>query len=148
MYLANNDPDQNIRLLKESNNITLSMCDTIDFWISKKKTSVIKMMKNTDIVTINEEEAKLLTKENNIIKCAKKIMKFGTKYVLIKRGECGSIFFYDDLIFPCVAFPLDKIIDPTGAGDSFGGAMMGYLAKKRSTKLKDIFSILLNFMKQ
>ena len=138
VYLANNDPEQNADLIKEFDNVKFSMCDTIEFWIAHKKPSVIKMMKTVDAVVINDEEAKLLTKEHNLIKCAKKIMNWGAKYVVIKKGEHGSLLFYDDVIFPSVAFSLEDIVDPTGAGDSFAGAMIGYLAKKRSTNLSTI----------
>ena len=138
VYLANNDPDQNISLVKEFDNVKFSMCDTIDFWISTKKASVIKMFKSVDAVVINDEEARLLTKELNLIKCAKKIMGWGTKYVIIKKGEHGSLLFVEDLVFPSAAFSLEKIVDPTGAGDSFAGAMMGYLTSKNKIDLPTI----------
>jgi len=138
VYLANNDPDQNAALIKEFDKVKFSMCDTIEFWITNKKSSVIKMMKAVDAVVINDEEAKLLTKEHNLIKCAKKIMSWGTKYVVIKKGEHGSLLFYDDVIFPSVAFSLEDIVDPTGAGDSFAGAMIGYLASKKKVNLSTI----------
>jgi sugar/nucleoside kinase (ribokinase family) len=138
VYLANNDPDQNSSLIREFDNVKFSMCDTIEFWISTKRASVIKMIKNVDAVVINDEEAKLLTKEHNLIKCAKKMMSWGAKYIIIKKGEHGSLLFFDDVIFPSVAFSLEDIVDPTGAGDSFAGAMIGYLASKKSTSLSDI----------
>ena len=138
VYLANNDPDQNSLLIREFDNIKFSMCDTIEFWISTKRDSVIKMIKNVDAVVINDEEAKLLTKEHNLIKCAKKLMSWGAKYIIIKKGEHGSLLFFEDVIFPSVAFSLEDIVDPTGAGDSFAGAMIGYLASKKSTRLDDI----------
>jgi len=86
VYLANNDPDQNSALIKEFDKVKFSMCDTIEFWISTKRESVIKMIKAVDAVVINDEEAKLLTKEFNLIKCAKKIMSWGAKYVIINIG--------------------------------------------------------------
>ena len=138
VYLANNDPEQNASLIKEFDKVKFSMCDTIEFWIANKKSSVIKMIKAVDAVVINDEEAKLLTKEHNLIKCAKKMMNWGAKYVVIKKGEHGSLLFYDDVIFPSVAFSLENIVDPTGAGDSFAGAMIGYLASKRRTDLTTI----------
>ncbi len=138
VYLANNDPDQNASLIKEFDNVKFSMCDTIEFWIANKKSSVIKMIKAVDAVVINDEEAKLLTKEHNLIKSAKKIMSWGAKYVVIKKGEHGSLLFYDDVIFPSVAFSLEDIVDPTGAGDSFAGAMIGYLASERKINLSTI----------
>ena len=138
VYLANNDPEQNIALIREFDKVKFSMCDTIDFWISTKRASVIKMIKNVDAVVINDEEAKLLTKEFNLIKCAKKIMQWGAKYVIIKKGEHGSLMFYEDIIFPTAGFSLEDVVDPTGAGDSFAGAMIGYLANKNSTSLSNI----------
>ena len=114
------------------------MCDTIDFWISTKREAVIKMIKAVDAVVINDDEAKLLTKEFNLIKCAKKMMYWGAKYVIIKKGEHGSLMFYDDIIFPTLGFPLEDVVDPTGAGDSFAGAMIGYLASKKSTSTSEI----------
>ena len=138
VYLANNDPDQNIALIKEFDRVKFSMCDTIEFWISTKRESVIKMFKKVDAVVINDEEARLLTKEFNLIKCAKKIMDWGTRYVIIKKGEHGSLLFFEDIIFPSMAFSIENAIDPTGAGDSFAGAMIGYLASKKKTDLAAI----------
>lgn len=138
VYLGNNDPDQNSMLIKEFDKIKFSMCDTIDFWISTKRESVIKMIKSVDAVVINDEEAKLLTKEFNLIKCAKKMMGWGAKYIIIKKGEHGSMMFFDDVIFSSAGFSLENVVDPTGAGDSFAGAMIGYLASKNSTNLSEI----------
>ncbi|MBS3925346.1 MAG: bifunctional hydroxymethylpyrimidine kinase/phosphomethylpyrimidine kinase [Nitrosarchaeum sp.] len=138
VYLANNDPDQNLMLIKEFDKVKFSMCDTIEFWISTKRESVIKMIKAVDAVVINDEEAKLLTKEFNLIKCAKKMMEWGVKYVIIKKGEHGSMMFFDDVVFPSAGFSLEDVVDPTGAGDSFAGAMIGYLASKNSVRLSEI----------
>ena len=138
VYLANNDPTQNTKIIKEFDNVKFSMCDTIEFWISTKRNDVVKMIKSVDAVVINDEEAKLLTKEDNLIKCAKKIMNWGTSYVNIKKGEHGSLFFHKDLVFPSVGFSLESVLDPTGAGDSFAGAMIGYLASKNKTSISEI----------
>ena len=138
VYLANNDPLQNAKIIDEFDNVKFSMCDTIDFWIKTKRSSVIKMIKKVDAVVINDEEAKLLTKEYNLIKCAKKIMEWDSKFVIIKKGEHGSLLFFEDVVFPSVAFSLETIVDPTGAGDSFAGAMMGYLANVKKTDLNTV----------
>jgi len=138
VYLANNDPAQNTRIIKEFDRVKFSMCDTIDFWISTKRSDVIKMMGVVDSIVINDEEARLLTKTHNLIKAAKKIMQWGTRLVIIKKGEHGSLLFYDDVVFPSPAFSLENIVDPTGAGDSFAGGMIGYLASKNSTRLQAI----------
>ena len=138
VYLANTDPVQNTKIIKEFAHVKFSMCDTIEFWIKTKRNDVVKMMKSVDAVVINDEEAKLLTKEDNLIKCAKKIMEWGTRYVIIKKGEHGSLLFYEDLIFPSVGFSIETVLDPTGAGDSFAGAMIGYLASKKKTSISEI----------
>jgi len=138
VYLANNDPEQNVGLIKEFDKIKFSMCDTIEFWISTKRNAVKKMIKSVDAVVINDDEAKLLTKEYNLIKCAKKIMSWGVKYVIIKKAEHGSLMFFEDLVFPTAGFSLEDVVDPTGAGDSFAGAMIGYLASKNSTSFSTI----------
>lgn len=138
VYLANNDPDQNVSLIKEFDDVKFSMCDTIEFWISTKRNAVKKMIKSVDAVVINDEEAKLITKEYNLIKCAKKMMDWGVKYVIIKKGEHGSLMFFEDLVFPTAGFSLEDVLDPTGAGDSFAGAMIGYLASKNSTSFSTI----------
>lgn len=138
VYLANNDPEQNVLVLEQFDKIKFSMCDTIDFWISTKRDAVIKMIQSVDGVVINDEEARLLTKEFNLIKCAKKMMEWGVKYIVIKKGEHGSLMFYQDTIFPMPGFPLEDVLDPTGAGDSFAGAMIGYLAGKNTTSFSDI----------
>ena len=138
VYLANNDPEQNILLLEQFDKVKFSMCDTIDFWISTKRDAVIKMIQVVDGVVINDEEARLLTKEFNLLKCAKKMMEWGAKYIIIKKGEHGSLMFYQDTVFPMPGFPLRDVLDPTGAGDSFAGAMIGYLAGKDTTSFSDI----------
>jgi len=138
VYLANNDPEQNAKIIKEFDNVKFSMCDTIEFWIATKRNAVINMIKSVDAVVINDEEARLLTKEENLITCAKKMMQWGAKYIVIKKGEHGSLLFHDDVIFPSVGFSLESILDPTGAGDSFAGAMIGYLASKKKTSFSEI----------
>ena len=138
VYLANNDPEQNGKIIKEFDNVKFSMCDTIEFWIKTKRNAVIKMIKSVDAVVINDEEARLLTKEENLIRCAKKMMDWGAKYIVIKKGEHGSLLFHEDVIFSTVGFSLESILDPTGAGDSFAGAMIGYLASQKKTSFSEI----------
>lgn len=138
VYLANNDPVQNTKIIREFDKVKFSMCDTIDFWISTKREEVVKMIGVVDSVVINDEEAKLLTKTQNLIKSAKKIMEWGARYVIIKKGEHGSLLFYEDVVFPSPAFSMENIVDPTGAGDSFAGGMIGYMADKNSTKISII----------
>jgi sugar/nucleoside kinase (ribokinase family) len=131
LYLANNDPTQNMEILGYFSNPKLTICDTIEYWILHKRGEVVKMMSRVDGVVINQEEARLLCHEYNLVKCAKHIMSFGPEFVVIKKGENGALFFFEDLIFPAPAYPLDVIVDPTGAGDSFAGGFIGYLAHQK-----------------
>ena len=131
LYLANNDPTQNMKILEYFSNPKLTVCDTIEYWILHKRDEVIKMMSRVNGVVINQEEARLLCDEYNLVKCAKYIMSLGPDFVVIKKGENGALFFFEDIIFPAPAYPLDVVVDPTGAGDSFAGGFIGYLAKQK-----------------
>lgn len=131
VYLANNDPKQNIKILRHFQNPRLVVCDTIEFWINGSRNDVVKMIEMTDGVVINDNEARLLCKEANLATCAKKIMSWGSKFAIIKKGENGAILFSKEgLVFPAAAFFLDEIVDPTGAGDSFAGGFLGHIARK------------------
>jgi sugar/nucleoside kinase (ribokinase family) len=130
VYLANNDPKQNIKILQHFDGPEMVVCDTIEYWIKSARDDVVKMMGRTDGVVINDSEARLLCKEENLSKCAKKIMSFGPKFAVIKKGEHGAILFNSEQVFPAAAFFLDEISDPTGAGDSFAGGFVGHIARK------------------
>jgi cytidine kinase len=136
IYLANNDPIQNIKLLEFFPNPKLTVCDTIEYWILNKKDEVIKMMSKVNGVVINDEEARLLCKTANLIKCAKMIMSWGPQFAIIKKGENGSLLFMDDYIFPAAAYPMEEIVDPTGAGDAFAGGFIGYLAQQDNLEIR------------
>jgi len=130
LYLANNDPIQNLKLMQFFPHSILTACDTIEYWILNKRDEVIKMISRVIGVIINDDEARLLCKKANLIRCAKDILSWGPEFVVIKKGEHGSILFAKDLIFPAPAYPLENIADPTGAGDSFAGGFMGHIARK------------------
>lgn len=131
VYLANNDPKQNIKILRHFHNPKLVVCDTIEFWINGSRDDVVKMVGMADGVVINDNEARLLCKEANLSKCAKKIMSWGSKFAIIKKGEHGAVLFTNEgHVFPAAAFFLDEIVDPTGAGDSFAGGFLGHIARK------------------
>ena len=131
VYLANNDPKQNIKILRHFQKPKLVVCDTIEFWINGSRDDVARMIGMADGVVINDNEARLLCKEANLAKCAKKIMSWGSKFAIIKKGEHGAVLFTNDnQVFPAAAFFLDEIVDPTGAGDSFAGGLLGHIARK------------------
>jgi len=138
IYLANNDPIQNIKLLEFFPNPKLTVCDTIEYWILNKRDEVIKMMSKVNGVVINDEEARLLCKTTNLIKCAKVIMSWGPQFTVIKKGEHGSLLFMDDYIFPAAAYPMEEIVDPTGAGDAFAGGFIGYLAQQDNLRVRTL----------
>ncbi|HEU5446587.1 MAG TPA: PfkB family carbohydrate kinase [Nitrososphaeraceae archaeon] len=144
VYLANNDPVQNMNILKLFSSPKLVICDTMDFWIVNKRDDVIKMIKKVDGTMLNETEAKLLFKENNILKCARLLASIGPAFAVINKGENGSLLFYNDEFFPIPAYPTEIIKDPTGAGDSFGGAFMGYLSQQEKWDLKTLKNAMIN----
>ena len=129
IFLANNDPTQNIKILKLFDDPELVICDTIEYWINTKYEELTKLMKNVNGIIIDSQEARLLTHEHNLIKCARIIKEQVKDFVIIKKGEHGSMLFYQDMIFLLPAFPVENVIDPTGAGDCFAGGFLGYLAK-------------------
>ena len=133
VYLANNDPKQNIKILEYFDSPKLIVCDTIEFWIHGSRDDVVKMIGRTHGLVINDNEARLLCKEANLSKCAKRIISWGSRFVIIKKGEHGAILFTSEgLVFPAAAFFLDEIVDPTGAGDSFAGGLLGHIARRNS----------------
>lgn len=114
--------------MKQVKKPKLVACDTMNFWIEGKINELKETLKHVDILTINEGEARELSKEANLVKAAKTILSFGPKTLIVKRGEYGSLMFSDTGIFAAPAYPLESVFDPTGAGDSFAGGFMGYLS--------------------
>ena len=140
IYLANNDPIQNMKMLKQFMNPKLVVCDTIEFWIQTKPDAVKKMFGMVHGVIINDQEARMLCGVSNLIKCAKEMLSWGPEFVIIKKGEHGSVLVRPDMIFVAPAYPLEEVVDPTGAGDSFAGGFMGYLASIEANDVKDFKS--------
>lgn len=128
LFLANIDPDLQMEVLEQVRNPRLVACDTMNFWISSKPESLKKVLQKVDIVIINEGEARQFTGEANLIKAARQIISLGCKRLVIKRGEYGVLMFTADTVFAAPAYPLEEVFDPTGAGDTFAGGFMGYLA--------------------
>ncbi len=128
VFLANIDPDLQRDVLEQVNSPSLIACDTMNFWIEGKRESLLKTLSLVDILLINDGEARELSNEPNLVRAARKIHSYGPKTLIIKRGEYGALMFKDNKIFSAPAYPLETIFDPTGAGDSFAGGFMGYLA--------------------
>lgn len=138
VYLANNDPVQNMNILKLFSGPKLVICDTMDFWIINKRDDVMKLINKVDGIMLNESEAKLLFKENSTLKCARLLVSNGPSFAVINKGENGSLLFHNNEFYPLPAFPTEIIKDPTGAGDSFGGAFMGYLSQQEKWDSKTL----------
>ena len=128
LFLANIDPDLQWDVLRQMDKPRLVACDTMNYWISLKQPSLKRLLSKVNLCFMNEEEARQLTKEYNLITAAKKLMKMGPQAVVIKRGDSGSMLFYDNQVLAMPAHPVEKVVDPTGAGDTFAGGFMGYLA--------------------
>ncbi len=133
IFLANIDPDLQREVLSQIKKPKLIACDTMNFWIEKKPDSLKKTLAMVDIVVINEGEARELAGEPNLVKAAQKILSWGSKRLIVKRGEYGALMFSDSTVFSAPAYPLESVYDPTGAGDSFAGGFMGYISNVNNT---------------
>lgn len=128
LFLANIDPRIQAKVLKQLNP-KLIACDTMNYWIENQRDCLLKLLKKVDVFLLNESEARLLTDQASIAKAAKALIRLGPKIVIIKKGEHGSLLFSEKYIFSIPAFLLQSIVDPTGAGDTFAGGVIGYLAQ-------------------
>ena len=138
VFLANNDPVQNKKMQRLFSDPEFVVCDTIEYWINNKYDQVIDMIKEVNGIIIDSQEARLLTNEYNLLKCAKKIKELGPELIIIKKGENGSMLFYEDIISICPAIPIENVVDPTGAGDCYAGGFLGYLSKKGKINARTI----------
>jgi sugar/nucleoside kinase (ribokinase family) len=135
VFLANFDPDLQMQLLKHMKSPQLVGLDSMNLWITHKPKSLRRLMKMVHLFVANDSEARALTGENNLIMAARSLRAMGPRMIVIKKGEHGVLFFSDDVEFSFPAYPVDKVVDPTGAGDTFAGGLMGYLS--RVNKLDD-----------
>lgn len=136
VMLGNLMPSLQMKVLNQlSRRPKLVMMDTMNFWMETAMDDLLKVMKEVDILTINDEEARILAKTPSLRKAATQILKMGPKILIIKKGEHGALLFYKDEVFFAPALPLEEVFDPTGAGDSFAGGMIGYLARTNDLSL-------------
>lgn len=131
VFLANILPMLQKEVREQCTKAEFVAMDTMNFWISSMKDKLIETVKVVDCIIINDAEARQLTDEPNIHKAAKIILNYGLKAVVIKRGEYGATLFTKDSYFACPAYPLESVFDPTGAGDTFAGGFMGYIASQK-----------------
>ncbi len=133
VFLANIDPRLQAMVLDQLPAPGLVGCDTMNHWITGSRGDLEQLLGRVHILVINDEEARLLSGERNVVRAARKLLAMGPRRVLIKRGEYGVIQFSADSVFAVPAFPLEEVFDPTGAGDSFAGGFMGELARSGDT---------------
>ena len=129
VFLANIDPRLQLEVLSQVKKPKLVACDTMNFWIESRRSDLIELIKHVDLITLNDGEARQLTEQANLVQAARWILARGPRTVLIKKGEHGAFMFTKDSVFFAPAYPLESVFDPTGAGDSFAGGFMGWLAR-------------------
>src|SRR5215210_2337527 len=135
LFLGNIQPDLQRGVREQMPNAELVALDTMNLWIEHTRDSLVRTIKGVDVVIINDAEARQLTGIPNLIKAAREILSWGPKALIVKRGEYGAALFTADSYFAIPAYPLESVFDPTGAGDTFAGGFMGYLASQN--KLDD-----------
>lgn len=128
IFLANIDPELQSLVLEQVKNPRIVACDTMNFWIENKKQALLDVLKKVDMLIINDSEARELGQDPAIAKAARNILDLGPKILIVKRGEYGALKFSEKGIFWAPSYPLENVIDPTGAGDTFAGGVMGYLS--------------------
>jgi sugar/nucleoside kinase (ribokinase family) len=128
VYLGNIAPALQAGVLDQFDAPKLVACDTINHWIETARPELEAILPRLDLLVLNDEETRLLAQERNTVRAARRILERGVKRMLVKRGEYGAILFSADSVFAVPAYPLEEVFDPTGAGDSFAGGLIGYLA--------------------
>jgi sugar/nucleoside kinase (ribokinase family) len=138
IFLANGSPTTQMSVLAQAPAARLVVADTMDLWIRQQHDELMALFRRIDGLVMNDSEAKLLTGDENLVSAGHKVLALGPRFVVIKKGEHGAMFFSQHETYVLPAFPTERVIDPTGAGDSFAGGMMGYLAAKRNFEPKTL----------
>ncbi|MCO6455661.1 MAG: sugar kinase [Pirellulaceae bacterium] len=130
LFLANGSPRLQLSVLEQVNGPRLAVADTMDLWITEQRDDLLELLRRIDGLVLNDSEARLLTEDENLVRAGQQVLELGPKFVVIKKGEHGAMFFSQHETYVLPAFPTERVIDPTGAGDCFAGGMMGYLAEQ------------------
>jgi len=130
LFLANGSTETQRKALEQSTGATLRVADTMDLWIQTERKQLDELLQQIDGLVLNDSEARLLTGDENLVRAGNKVRQMGPRFVVIKKGEHGAMFFSRHETYVLPAFPTERVVDPTGAGDSFAGGMMGYLAEQ------------------
>jgi sugar/nucleoside kinase (ribokinase family) len=128
VFLANSSPGVQMKVLDQVRRPQFVMADTMDLWIAQQRDELLKLLPRLDGLLLNDSEAQQLTEERNLVRAGDAVRKLGPKFVIIKKGEHGAMLFSADGVFVIPGFPTPQVVDPTGAGDSFAGGILGYLA--------------------
>lgn len=136
LFLGNIDPELQLKVLEQMKNTKLVIADTMNYWIESKKDKVLEIVKKADICLMNDSEARQLFNTANLITAAKEILKLDSSLAIIKKGEHGALLTTEKGSFVAPAYPLNSVVDPTGCGDSFAGAMIGFLAQQGNVNEK------------
>ncbi|MFH1778254.1 MAG: PfkB family carbohydrate kinase [Candidatus Omnitrophota bacterium] len=129
VFLANLGPDVQFEILSQMQKPEFIGLDSMNLWIAHQRRDLLKLLKKVDVYVANDQEARDLSEEKNLLSAAKRLRKFGPKLIVIKKGEHGVIFYSDRFVFCLPGYPIEKVIDPTGAGDTFAGGFMGFLSR-------------------
>jgi len=143
VFLANIDPTLQLDVLRQVRAPKFVACDTMNFWIEGKRDDLGLLLKKVDMLLLNDEEARQLTGLANLPAAARAILEMGPQAVVIKRGDAGALLFHQGGVFAAPAYPIETVVDPTGAGDSFAGGFMGWLARMGGTSPEDIRTALI-----
>jgi len=138
LFLANGPTDLQHKILDQCTGATLRVADTMELWIKTQPERLAELLKRIDGLVMNDSEAKLLSGDENLVRAGNAILKKGPRFVVIKKGEHGAMFFSKHETYVLPAFPTERVVDPTGAGDSFAGGMMGYLAEQGNFEPKTL----------
>jgi sugar/nucleoside kinase (ribokinase family) len=128
LFLANGSPVVQMKVLDQVPGAALVVADTMDLWIHTQRDELTALLKRLDGLVLNDSEARLLTNDENLVRAGRAVQAMGPKFVVIKKGEHGAMFFSQHETYVLPAYPTARVVDPTGAGDSFAGGLMGYLA--------------------
>jgi sugar/nucleoside kinase (ribokinase family) len=129
LFLGNIHPPLQLDVLEQVRHPKLVAMDTMNLWIESEPAELARTLQRVDLLVINDEEARQLSREHNLQRAARAIRAMGPKTVIVKRGDSGALLFHEGGVFAAPAYPLEEVVDPTGAGDTFAGGFMGYLAK-------------------
>ena len=143
LFLANNSPALQLSIIEQATDPKLIVCDTMDFWINEEREALEALLARVDVLVLNDSEAQLFIGDSNLMRAAQAILRYGPKRVIVKKGEHGAISVTKSSFFSAPAYPLTRVTDPTGAGDSFAGGMMGYIAAVGDTSEATIRSAMI-----